>query len=55
MDIDHALTDPGFFANHDPHPVWQQLRRESRITSCSRLVSICLSWIDEQCVSRIKQ
>ena len=31
MDIDRALTDPGFFANHDPHPVWQQLRREDPI------------------------
>jgi cholest-4-en-3-one 26-monooxygenase len=31
MDIDRALTNPGFFANHDPHPVWQQLRREDPI------------------------
>jgi cytochrome P450 len=31
MDIDHALTDPGFFAAHDPHPLWQQLRREDPI------------------------
>src|SRR5713101_3252464 len=31
MDIDHALTDPGFFADHDPHPLWQQLRREDPI------------------------
>jgi cytochrome P450 len=31
MDIDRALTDPGFFANHDPHPVWRQLRHEDPI------------------------
>jgi len=31
MDIDHALTDPGFFADHDPHPLWQQLRREDPV------------------------
>ena len=31
MDIDRALTDPGFFADHDPHPLWQQLRREDPI------------------------
>src|ERR1700719_635434 len=28
MDIDRALTDPGFFVDQDPHPLWQQLRRE---------------------------
>ena len=26
--IDRALTDPGFFVNNDPHPLWQQLRRD---------------------------
>ena len=31
MDIDHALTDPGFFADHDLHPLWQQLRREDPV------------------------
>jgi cytochrome P450 len=31
MDIDRALTDPGFFADHDPHPLWQQLRREDPV------------------------
>jgi cytochrome P450 len=31
MDIDRALTDPGFFADHDPHSLWQQLRREDPI------------------------
>ncbi len=31
MDIDQALTDPAFFADHDPHPLWQQLRREDPI------------------------
>ena len=30
-DIDRALTDPGFFVDHDPHPVWQQLRREDPV------------------------
>jgi cytochrome P450 len=31
MDIDRALTDPAFFAEHDPHPVWQHLRREDPV------------------------
>jgi cytochrome P450 len=31
MDIDRALTDPGFFADHDLHPLWQQLRREDPV------------------------
>lgn len=31
MDIDAALTDPGFFSDHDPHPIWRQLRREDPI------------------------
>ncbi|HLW68999.1 MAG TPA: cytochrome P450 [Candidatus Binataceae bacterium] len=38
MDIDQALTDPGFFANHDPHPLWQQLRREDPIHWTAGLV-----------------
>jgi cytochrome P450 len=31
MDIDRTLTDPEFFANGDPHPLWQQLRREDLV------------------------
>jgi len=31
MDIDRALTNPGFFADSDPHPLWQQLRREEPV------------------------
>ena len=31
MDIDRALTDPGFFVDQDPHPLWQQLRREDPV------------------------
>jgi cytochrome P450 len=31
MDIDRALTDPGFFADGDPHPLWRQLRREDPV------------------------
>src|SRR5260370_25171306 len=31
MDIDRALTDPGFFVDQDPHLLWQQLRREDPI------------------------
>src|SRR5260370_24854420 len=31
MDIDYDLTDPGFVADPDPHPLWQQLRREDPI------------------------
>src|SRR5216684_6154582 len=30
-EIDNALSDPGFFADHDPHPLWQQLRRDDPI------------------------
>lgn len=28
MNIDQALTDPSFFVDHDPHPLWQELRKE---------------------------
>jgi cytochrome P450 len=31
MNIDQALTDPSFFVDNDPHPIWQQLRREDPI------------------------
>ena len=31
MDIDRLLTDPGFFAQQDPHPVWRRLRAEDPI------------------------
>ena len=31
MNIDRALTDRGFFVDHDPHPLWQQLRREDSV------------------------
>ncbi|MGO9056306.1 MAG: cytochrome P450 [Candidatus Binataceae bacterium] len=31
MDVDHALTDPGFFVTGDPHSVWLQLRREDPV------------------------
>ncbi|MGH7838964.1 MAG: cytochrome P450, partial [Candidatus Binataceae bacterium] len=30
-EIDNALTDPGFFVDNDPHPLWKQLRREDPI------------------------
>jgi cytochrome P450 len=29
--IDRALTNPGFFVNNDPHPLWEQLRREDPV------------------------
>ena len=29
--IDQALSDPGFFVDHDPHPLWRQLRMEDPI------------------------
>jgi len=29
--IDRALTDPAFFVNNDPHPLWRQLRREDPV------------------------
>jgi cytochrome P450 len=38
MEIDRALTDPGFFVDHDPHPVWQQLRREDPVHWTAGLV-----------------
>jgi len=30
-EIDEALSDPGFFVDHDPHPLWRQLRQEDPI------------------------
>jgi cytochrome P450 len=30
-EIDEALSDPGFFVDHDPHPLWRQLRHEDPI------------------------
>ena len=29
--IEQALSDPGFFVDHDPHPLWRQLRMEDPI------------------------
>jgi cytochrome P450 len=29
--IDHALTDPAFFVNNDPHPLWRHLRHEDPV------------------------
>jgi cytochrome P450 len=29
--IDKALSDPSFFVDHDPHALWQQLRRDDPI------------------------
>jgi cytochrome P450 len=36
--IDRALTDPAFFVNNDPHPLWQQLRREDPVRWTQGLV-----------------
>ncbi len=30
-EIDAALTDPGFFVDHDPHPLWKVLRENDPI------------------------
>ena len=30
-EIDKALSDPGFFVDHDPHPLWRQLREEDPV------------------------
>jgi len=30
-EIDNSLTDPGFFVDNNPHPLWQQLRREEPV------------------------
>jgi cytochrome P450 len=30
-EIDAALSDPGFFIDHDPHPLWRQLRNEDPV------------------------
>jgi cytochrome P450 len=30
-DIDKALSDPGFFVDNDPHPLWHQLRQEDPV------------------------
>jgi cytochrome P450 len=37
-DIDEALSDPGFFVDHDPHPLWRQLRKEDPIHWTESLV-----------------
>jgi cytochrome P450 len=29
--IDQALSDPEFFVDHDPHPLWRQLREEDPV------------------------
>ncbi len=39
MNIDHALTDSGFFVDNDPHPLWRQLRREDPIHWTQGIVS----------------
>ncbi len=39
MNIDHALTDSGFFVDNDPHPHWRQLRREDPIHWTRGIVS----------------
>ena len=30
-ELDRALTNPAFFINNDPHPLWRQLRREDPV------------------------
>jgi cytochrome P450 len=30
-EIDKSLSDPGFFVDHDPHPLWRQLRHEDPV------------------------
>ncbi|MGO9266728.1 MAG: hypothetical protein ACLQBA_17915 [Candidatus Binataceae bacterium] len=30
-EIDQALSDPGFFVDHDPHPLWRRLRQEDPV------------------------
>lgn len=39
MNIDHALTDPGFFVDNDPHPLWRQLRGEDPVHWTQGLLS----------------
>ena len=29
--IDKSLSDPGFYVDHDPHPLWRQLRQEDPV------------------------
>jgi cytochrome P450 len=31
QEIDKSLSDPGFFVEHDPHPLWHQLRKEDPV------------------------
>ncbi len=38
-DIDRSLTDPGFFVNNDPHPLWRELRREDPVHWTTGLLS----------------
>jgi cholest-4-en-3-one 26-monooxygenase len=37
-DIDEALSNPSFFVDHDPHPLWRQLRKEDPIHWTESLV-----------------
>lgn len=37
-DIDRNLTDPGFFVDRDPHPLWRQLRKEDPVHWTTGLV-----------------
>jgi cytochrome P450 len=30
-EIDRSLSDLGFFVDHDPHPLWRQLRHEDPV------------------------
>ena len=38
-EIDLALSDPGFFVDHDPHPLWRQLRAEDQVHRTEGLVN----------------
>jgi cytochrome P450 len=38
-EIDQSLTNPGFFVDHDPHPLWRQLRREDPVHWTEGLLS----------------
>jgi cytochrome P450 len=39
VEIDRALTDPGFFVDQDPHPIWRQLRSEDPVHWTEGLIS----------------
>ena len=43
--IDEALGDPGFFVDHDPHPLWKELRDNDPIHWTANPPSSCVEYV----------